>query len=103
MVSIKLKTTPLPYLFEKLHGLKSSPNYKELFKRESKLRRQAEEERRQAEEQNWQFTRESSLIEYLRTCHNLLFRPLRVRIPSRSTKGKISAPQGKYYPARLLP
>jgi len=102
----------------------SPPNYKELFERETKLRRQAEEERRQAEEerrqaeeerrqaeegrrqaekQNRQFTRKTSLLEYLRTCHNLLSRPLRVRTPSRSTKGKIPAPQGKYCPARLLP
>lgn len=95
----------------------SSPNYKELFERETKLRRQAEEERRQAEEgrrqaeeerrqiegQNRQFTRKTSLLEYLRTCHNLFSRPLRVRTPSRSTKGRIPAPQGKYCPARLLP
>lgn len=102
----------------------SSPNYKELFQREAKLRQQAEEDkqlakeerrqaeeqrqraeeqRRQAEEQNRQFTRKTSLVEYLRTCHNLLSRSLRVRTPSRSTKGKIPAPQGKYCPARLLP
>ncbi|KAJ5577910.1 uncharacterized protein N7459_006874 [Penicillium hispanicum] len=105
-------------------GPSSSPNYKELFERETKLRRQAEEERRQAEEErrqaeeerrqaeeerrqaeerNWQFTRKTSLLEYLRTCHNLFSRPLRVRTPSRSTKGRIPAPQGKYCPARLLP
>ena len=74
----------------------SSPNYKELFERETKLRRQAEE-------RNKQFTRKTSLLEYLRTCHNLLSRPLRTRTPSRSTKGKIPAPQGKFCPARLLP
>lgn len=81
----------------------SSPNYKELFEREIKLRRPAEEERRQLEERNRQFTRKTALLEYLRTCHNLLSRLLRVRTPSRSTRGKISAPQGKYCPARLLP
>lgn len=88
----------------------SSPDYKELFERETKLRRQAEEERQQAEEErrhaeerNRQFTRKTSLLEYLRTCHNLLSCPLHVRTPSRSTKGKIPAPQGKYCPARLLP
>jgi hypothetical protein len=102
----------------------SSPDYKELFERETKLRRQAEEgrrqaeeerrqaeeerrqaeeEKRQAEERNRQFTRKTSLLEYLRTCHNLLSRPLHIRTPSRSTKGKIPAPQGKYCPARLRP
>jgi hypothetical protein len=57
----------------------SSPNYKELFERETQLRRQAEEERRQAEERNRQFTRKTSPLEYLQTRHNLLSRPLRVR------------------------
>lgn len=84
-------------------GQSSSLDYKELFERETKLRRQAQEERRQAEARNRQFTRKTSLLEYLRTCHNLLSRPLRVRAPSRYMKGKIPAPQGKYCPARLLP
>jgi len=95
----------------------SSPNYKELLALETKRRKKAEEEQKQAEEQrrlaeeqrrsaedrNTQFTRKTSLLEYLRLCHNLLSRPLRVRTPSRSTKGKIPAPQGKFCPARLLP
>jgi hypothetical protein len=88
----------------------SSPDYKELFLRETELRRQAEEKRKHAEEQqklaeeqNRQFTRKTSLLEYLRTCHNLLSRPLRVRTPARSTQGKIPAPNGKFCPARLLP
>ncbi|KAJ5110880.1 hypothetical protein N7532_001415 [Penicillium argentinense] len=49
-----------------------------------------------------QLTRKTSLLQYLRSCHTLLSLPLAVRTPSRSTRGKIPAPQGKFCPARLL-
>lgn len=59
--------------------------------------RQAEEEREQAKE----LTRETTFDEYMAACHSLLCEPLRVACPSRSTKGSIPAPTGKYCPTRF--
>ncbi|KAH1916232.1 hypothetical protein KXV48_008857, partial [Aspergillus fumigatus] len=68
--------------------------------------RQAEERQRQAEEREWQErerNRPTTFSEFIRHCHDLLWRPLRAQTPSRSTTGKIPSPTGKYCPIRLLP
>jgi hypothetical protein len=62
--------------------------------REAGLREQAEEEREQARE----LTRETTFDQYITACHRLLCEPLQVASPSRSTKGSIPAPTGKYCP-----
>ncbi|PLN77563.1 hypothetical protein BDW42DRAFT_176664 [Aspergillus taichungensis] len=84
----------------------SSPDYKALFLKEVELRRQAEERERQAEErerQERERTRPTTSAEFIRYCHDLLWKPLRAQTPSRSTTGKIPAPIGKCCPIRLLP
>ena len=80
-------------------------------KRAEEQQRQAEEQQRQAEqelhqeatlrEQAEERTQETTLDEYLAACHSLLSVPLRVACPSRSTKGSIPAPTGKYCPTRF--
>ncbi|KAH8432444.1 uncharacterized protein LDX57_010080 [Aspergillus melleus] len=77
----------------------SSPDYKALFLKEAALRRQAEERERQERER----TRPTTFPEFIRHCHDLLWRPLRAQTPSRSTTGKIPAPIGKRCPIRLVP
>ncbi|KAL3466427.1 hypothetical protein BJX64DRAFT_14350 [Aspergillus heterothallicus] len=84
----------------------NSPDYRALFlkaeeerKQEAELRRQAEERERQQRERN----RPTTFPEFIRYCHDLLWRPLRAQTTSRSTTGKIPAPIGKYCPIRLLP
>lgn len=65
------------------------------------MREQAEGQQRQAEEEREQareLTRETTFDEYIAACHSLLCEPLRVACPSRSTKGSIPAPTGKYCP-----
>ncbi|KAE8154478.1 hypothetical protein BDV25DRAFT_147743 [Aspergillus avenaceus] len=105
----------------------SSPDYKALFfkaeeerkqaengqRLEAELRRQAEERQRHAEERERQAeererrererNRQTTHEEFIRYCHNLLWRPLRAELPSRSTTGKIPPPTGKYCPIRLRP
>jgi type II secretory pathway pseudopilin PulG len=66
--------------------------------------RYAEEQQRQAEEEREQgreLTRETTFDEYMAACHSLLCEPLRVACPSRSTRGNIPAPTGKYCPTRF--
>ena len=75
----------------------SSPDYKALFLREAELRRHAEDRQRQAEER----LRPTTFEEYIRACHNLLSRPVVVQDRSRSTKGSIAKPKGKYCPTHL--
>ncbi|RDH26329.1 hypothetical protein BDQ94DRAFT_178272 [Aspergillus welwitschiae] len=84
----------------------NSPDYKALFlkaeeerKQEAALRRPAEEQARQERERN----RPTTFSEFIRHCHDLLWRPLRAQTLSRSTTGKIPAPIGKHCPIRLLP
>jgi hypothetical protein len=91
----------------------SSPDYKALFfkaeeerkkaeerqRQEAALRKQAEEREGQERERN----RPTTFKEFIRHCHDLLWRPLRAEAPSRSTTGKIPPPTGKYCPVRLLP
>lgn len=89
----------------------SSPDYKALFLKETELRRQAEEGKKQAEEdkkqaeeqarQERERNRPTTFPEFIRHCHDLLWRPLRAQTPSRSTTGKIPAPIGKHCPLRL--
>ncbi|EDN08129.1 conserved hypothetical protein [Histoplasma mississippiense (nom. inval.)] len=93
--------------------------------REAVLRRQAEELRRQAEERGareavWRREAEelrmqveereaevkvrsqpTTLEELIRGCHDSFSRPLQVGTPSRSTKGSIPPPTGKYCPTSL--
>ena len=80
-------------------------DYKALFlkaeeeqREERNLWRQAEEGQRQEREHNQQTT----LEEFIHTCHNLLSRPLGVEAPSHSTKGTILSPTGKYCPTQLV-
>lgn len=92
----------------------------ELRKQEVELRIQAEERQRQAEERERQAeerekqaeererqererNRPTTFGEFIRHCHDLLWRPLRAEAPSRSTTGTIPPPTGKYCPIRLRP
>ncbi|KAJ5641197.1 hypothetical protein N7490_005197 [Penicillium lividum] len=61
----------------------SSPDYKKLFL--------AEKER----------NRQTTFIEFISYCHNLLSRPLKAATPSRSTTGSVPLPRGKHCPTRL--
>lgn len=84
----------------------SSPDYKALFLKAEEERKQAEERQRQAEErerQERERNRPTTFGEFIKHCHDLLWRPLRAEAPSRSTTGKIPPPTGKYCPIRLLP
>lgn len=105
----------------------SSPDYKSLFlqaeerqkqaeerqKQEEERRKLAEERRKLAEDEGKQEkerrerieerTRQTTFIEFLRHCHNLLSLPLRVETLSRSTTGTIPLPSEKYCPLRLEP
>lgn len=65
-------------------------DYKALFLQEQERRKQAEER-----------SRNTTLVEFLRCCHNILSRPLRVRAPAGSTTGEIPIPKGKHCPTRL--
>jgi hypothetical protein len=55
--------------------------------------------RKQAERRNQPTTFE----EFIRACHALLSIPLQVETLSRSTRGTIPPPTGKYCPTRLRP
>ncbi|OJD23018.1 hypothetical protein ACJ73_05636, partial [Blastomyces percursus] len=91
----------------------SSPDYKALFLRaeaerrqEAVLRREAEELRRQAEEREAEVkvrSQPTTLEELIEGCHDSFSRPLQVGTPSRSTKGSIPPPTGKYCPTSLRP
>lgn len=91
----------------------SSPDYKALFLKADEERKQAEERQRQAEErqrhaeererQERERNRSTTFGEFIRHCHDLLWRPLRAEAPSRSTTGTIPPPTGKYCPLRLRP
>ncbi|ODH49401.1 hypothetical protein GX48_04486 [Paracoccidioides brasiliensis] len=88
-----------------------SPDYKALFLRAETELRQAEERvrreeglRRQAEERVRQErvrTQKTTLGELIKSCHDSFSRPLQVGTPSRSTKGTIPLPAGKYCPTYL--
>lgn len=72
--------------------------------RAEEQQRQAEERQQQAEEQQRQAEqrmRNTTLAEYLDACHTHLSMPLTVAHASRSTKGTIPTPHGKYCPSRL--
>lgn len=65
----------------------SSPDYKQLFLK-------LQEEKRQS-------TQNTTFIEFIRSCHELLSQPLQVRTPSCSTQGTLPLSRGKYCPTRL--
>uniref|UniRef100_A0A093URC1 Reticulocyte-binding protein 2 like a n=1 Tax=Talaromyces marneffei PM1 TaxID=1077442 RepID=A0A093URC1_TALMA len=72
--------------------------------REAKLRKQAEEReqleaelRRKAETQ----TQPTAFREFVQACHELFSQQIEVGTPTKSTKGHIPAPTGKYCPTRL--
>ncbi|PYH89798.1 hypothetical protein BO71DRAFT_434460 [Aspergillus ellipticus CBS 707.79] len=67
-----------------------SPDYKALFEQEREKRKHFEDQQKQ-----------TTLVEFLRHCHKVLSRPLRVRTPSSSTTGEIPIPKGKHCPTRL--
>lgn len=75
----------------------SSPDYKVLFQQEREARKQAEARQKQAEDRLEQTT----FVEFLRYCHDVLSRPLLVGTHSSSTKGTIPLPKRKYCPTRL--
>lgn len=74
-----------------------SPDYKRLYLEEKERRKQAEDERRRERERN----RKTTFVELLYYCHKLLWSPLKVETPSRSTTGTMPLPTGKYCPTRL--
>ncbi|KAL1955337.1 hypothetical protein VTO42DRAFT_8677 [Malbranchea cinnamomea] len=65
----------------------SSSDYKALYLKEAAERQRLEER-----------TQRTTFAKFIRACHRLLCRPLKVKTPSRSTKGKVPAPTGKYCP-----
>ncbi|EDN06078.1 conserved hypothetical protein [Histoplasma mississippiense (nom. inval.)] len=92
-------------------SLTSSPDYESLYRRAEAERRQAEEReareaelRRQAEEREAQGrvrSQPTTLEELIKGCHDSFSRPLQVGTPTRSTKGSIPPPTGKYCPTSL--
>ncbi|OKL61816.1 hypothetical protein UA08_03028 [Talaromyces atroroseus] len=68
----------------------TSPDYKALFQQEIELRRQAEVQ-----------TDPTVFREFIQACHSLLSLPFKAGTPTKSTKGKIPPPTGKYCPTRL--
>ena len=84
----------------------SPPGYYALFLKADEERKQAEERQRLAEERERQERERNWLTtfpEFVQYCHNLLWKSLRVQIPSRSTTGQIPYPTGKSCPMQLLP
>ncbi|KAJ6123323.1 hypothetical protein N7512_005788 [Penicillium capsulatum] len=84
----------------------SSPDYKSLYLQAEERRRQEEERRKQAEDEGRrerERNQQTTFMEFMRHCHNLLSRPLRIETPSRSTTGTIPLPKGKFCPTRLRP
>lgn len=70
----------------------SQKQEEERRKQEEERRKQAEERRKQAEDEgrlNRERNRPTTFVEFIRLCHNLLSRPLRVESPSSSTTGTI--------------
>ncbi|KAJ5579932.1 uncharacterized protein N7459_005917 [Penicillium hispanicum] len=89
----------------------SSPDYKALFQQESEARKQAEARQKQAEDRQKQAEdrqkqaedrlQQTTFVEFIRYCHDVLSRPLRAGKPSSSTTGTIPIPKDKYCPTRL--
>ncbi|KAH8799457.1 hypothetical protein F5884DRAFT_128577 [Xylogone sp. PMI_703] len=82
----------------------------EADERAEEERRRAEEERRRAEDEQRnrieeeKKTRPTTFEEYLRACHTLLSKPLRVQTDkSLSTQGSITSPKNKPCPTQLKP
>jgi hypothetical protein len=84
----------------------SSPDYKALFFKADEGRKQEKERREQAEkreEQQRQLNQGTTFGEFIRHCHDLFSRPLKVAAKSVSTAGTIPQPIGKLCPTRLIP
>ncbi|KAI7973041.1 hypothetical protein EIK77_000827 [Talaromyces pinophilus] len=64
---------------------------------EAELRKQEAELRRKAETQ----TQPTAFQEFVQACHELFSQQIEVGTPTKSTKGHIPAPTGKYCPTRL--
>ncbi|QGA17632.1 hypothetical protein EYB26_005307 [Talaromyces marneffei] len=96
----------------------SSPDYKGLLQRAEELLRQAEEReqretelRKQAEDREQREaelrrkaetqTQPTALREFVQACHELFSQRIEVGTPTKSTKGHIPTPTGKYCPTRL--
>ncbi|KUL81296.1 hypothetical protein ZTR_09231 [Talaromyces verruculosus] len=103
----------------------SSPDYKSLLRRaeellrqaqdreqrEAELRRQEAELRKQAEDREQREaelrrkaetqTQPTTFREFVQACHELFSQQIEVGTPTKSTKGHIPAPSGKYCPTRL--
>ncbi|KAF3398939.1 hypothetical protein DPV78_006392 [Talaromyces pinophilus] len=103
----------------------SSPDYKSLLRRaeellrqaedrerrEAELRRQEAELRKQAEDREQREaelrrkaetqTQPTTFGEFVQACHELFSQQIEVGTPTKSTKGHIPAPSGKYCPTRL--
>ncbi|KAG5951746.1 hypothetical protein E4U53_002363 [Claviceps sorghi] len=90
------------------------PDYKKLFLQAEAQRKQAEAQRKQAEaqrkqaeaqrkqlEEDLQDFRNSTLVDFLKNCHELLLSPLKVNVNAKSTAGTICPPKGKFCPMRL--
>ncbi|OJD27100.1 hypothetical protein ACJ73_01518 [Blastomyces percursus] len=75
----------------------SSPDYEALYRKAEAERRQAEE--REAREKVR--SQPTTLEELIKGGHDSFSRPLQVGTPSRSTKGSIPLPTGKYCPTSL--
>ena len=85
-------------------------NRKEADKRAEQERQRAEDQRRRAEEeqrtrqQAENKTRPTTFEEYIRACHTLLSKPLRIQTDkSLSTQGSITSPKNKRCPTLLKP
>lgn len=82
----------------------SSPDYKarlqqaeERLQQAEELLRQEAERRRELEKQ----TQPTTLREFVQACHELFSQRIEVGTPSKSTKGHIPTPTGKYCPTQL--
>ncbi|GIK07190.1 hypothetical protein Aspvir_002846 [Aspergillus viridinutans] len=76
----------------------------ELRRQEAELRKQAEDrEQREAElrRKAETHTQPTAFREFVQACHELFSQQIEVGTPTRSTKGHIPAPTGKYCPTRL--
>ncbi|PVH68342.1 hypothetical protein DL98DRAFT_554866 [Cadophora sp. DSE1049] len=83
--------------------LEERRNRQEADERAELERQRAEQERRRAEEQE-ERTRRTTYEEYIRACHTLLSKPLRIQTDkSLSTQGSITSPKNKPCPTLLKP
>ncbi|EAS29663.3 uncharacterized protein CIMG_08409 [Coccidioides immitis RS] len=99
ITSTALKKPPTSPTFPAAMASDSSPDYKALYFQAEAQHLQAESQHLQAEARLQQTT----FGKFLNTCHSLLSLPLAVTPLSRSTKGSIPPPTGKYCLLTLHP